>query len=67
MFLNLFISVRLVSDGFFPSIIRAQNCTYSVKNFSDRYCYLLLARLEAGSNLVKRCIFLVILCEYVLG
>jgi len=29
----------------------AQNCTYSVRYFSDRYCYLLLAaRLAAGSS-----------------
>jgi len=31
-----------VSDGFFLPLSGAQNCTYSVRYMSDRYCYLLL-------------------------
>jgi len=48
-FLNLFISVR--RSTCFGRVFRpssgAQNCTYSVRYLSDRYCYLLLA---AGSS-----------------
>ena len=52
-FLNLFISVRRSTcfrRCFLPSSA-AQNCTYSVRCLSDRYCYLLLARLAAGSSI----------------
>jgi len=48
-FLSLFISVRRCTCFrrlFCPSS-RVQNCTYSVRHLSDRYCYLLLA---AGSS-----------------
>ena len=52
-FHNLFISVRRSTccrRVFRPSS-GAQNCTYSVRYWSDRYCYLLLAaRLAAGSS-----------------
>ena len=44
-FHNLFISERRSTcfrRGFRPSS-RAQNCTYSIRYFSDQYCYLLLA------------------------
>ena len=48
-FSNLFISVR--RSTCFRRVFRpssgAQNCTYSVRHLSDRYCYLLLA---AGSS-----------------
>jgi hypothetical protein len=52
-FLNLFISVR--QSTCFSRFLRpssgAQNCTYSVRHFSDQYCYLLLAcRLAASSS-----------------
>jgi len=45
LFSNLFISVRRSTcfrRGFRPSS-GAQNCTYSVRQLSDHYCYLLLA------------------------
>jgi len=49
-FLNLFISVR--RSGCFRRFFRpssgAQNCTYSIRYLSDRYCDLLLAL--GGSN-----------------
>ena len=51
-FLNLFISVRRCTcfrRVFLPSS-GAQNCTYSVRYLSDRYCYLLLAWLATGSS-----------------
>jgi hypothetical protein len=65
---NLFISVRRSTcfrRSFLPSS-GAQNCTYSVRYLSDRYCYLLLAwpglaRLAAGSS----CILLVVPCEHI--
>ena len=45
-FHNFFISVRRSTR--FRRVFRpssgAQNCTYSVRYLSDRYCYLLLAR-----------------------
>jgi hypothetical protein len=43
-FLNLFISVRRSTcfRRFFRPSSGAQNCTYSVRYLSDRYCYLLL-------------------------
>ena len=58
----------------FPSIIRSTNCTYSVRNLSDRYCYLLLAagssnglihveRLTEINKFEKRCFLLVVLSE----
>jgi len=44
-FLNLFISVR--RSTCFRRVFRpssgTQNCTYSVRYLSDRYCYLMLA------------------------
>ena len=48
-FLNLFISVRRSTcfRRFFRPSSGAQNCTYSVRYLSDRYCYLMLA---AGSS-----------------
>jgi len=49
---NLFISVRhstCFRRVFLPSSI-AQNCTYNFRHLSDRYCYLLLAWLAAGSS-----------------
>jgi len=48
----LFISARRCSyfRRFFRPSSGAQNCTYSVRYLSDRYCYLLLARLAAGSS-----------------
>ena len=52
-FLNLFISVRRSTcfRRFFRPSSGAQNCTYSFRHLSDRYCYLLLAwRLAAGSS-----------------
>jgi len=44
-FHNLFISVRRSAcfRRFFRPSSGAQNCTYSVRYLSDRYCYLLLA------------------------
>jgi len=44
-FSNLFISVRrrICCRRFFRPSSGAQNCTYSVRHLSDRYCYLLLA------------------------
>ena len=44
-FHNLFISVRRCTcfRRFFRPSSGAQNCTYSIKHLSDRYCYLLLA------------------------
>ena len=95
-FHNLFISARCCTcfRQFFRPSSGGQNCTYSVRHLSDRCCYLLLARLAAGSSIgltlyvqfwspddgrnkpsetctvsyrnneiVKRCIFLVVLCE----
>jgi len=52
-FLNLCISVRRCTcfRRFFRPLAGAQNCTSSVRYLSDRYCYLLLARLAAGSNI----------------
>jgi len=43
-FLSLFISVRRSTcfRRFFRPSSGAQNCTYSVRHLSDRYCYLLL-------------------------
>ena len=48
-FSNLFIFVRRSTcfRRFFRPSSGAQNCTYSVRHLSDRYCYLLLA---AGSS-----------------
>jgi len=42
-FINLFISVRRSTcfRQFFRPSSGAQNCTYSVRHLSDRYCYLL--------------------------
>ena len=42
---NLFISVRRYTyfGRFFRPSSEAQNCTYSVRYLSHRYCYLLLA------------------------
>ena len=44
-FSNLFISVRRSTcfRRFFRPSSGAQNCTYSARHLSDRYCYLLLA------------------------
>ena len=44
-FSNFFISVRSSTcfRRFFRPSSGAQNCTYSVRYLSDRYCYLLLA------------------------
>jgi len=44
MFHNLFISVRRSTcfRRIFRPLSGAQNCTYSVRYLSDRYCYLLL-------------------------
>ena len=53
-FLNLFISLRLSTcfRRFFRPSSGAQNCTYSVRHLSDRYCHLLLAaRLAAGGSI----------------
>jgi hypothetical protein len=52
-FLNLFISVRRSTcfRRFFRPSSGEQNCTYSVRHLSDRYCYLLLAWLAAGSSI----------------
>ena len=53
-FHNLFVSVRRSTcfRWFFRPSSGAQNCTYSVRYLSDRYCYLLLAaRLAAGSSI----------------
>jgi len=53
-FHNVFISVRRSTcfRRFFRSSSGAQNCTYSVRYLSDRYCYLLLAaRLTAVSSI----------------
>ena len=49
-FYNLFISVRRCTcfRRFFRPLLGAQNCTYSVRYLSDRYCYMLLA---AGSGI----------------
>ena len=47
-FLNLFTSIRHSKCFrwlFHPSL-GAQNCTYSVRHLSDRYCYLLLKHVE---------------------
>jgi len=43
--LNLFISVKRSTcfRQFFSPPSGAQNCTYSIRHLSDRYCYLLLA------------------------
>ena len=48
-FSNLFISVRRSTcfRRFYRPSSGAQNCTYSIRHLSDRYCYLLLA---AGSS-----------------
>ena len=48
-FSDLFISVRRSTcfRWFFRPPSGAQNCSYSVRHLSDRYCYLLLA---AGSS-----------------
>ena len=52
-FHNLFISVR--RSTCFRRVFRpswaAQNCTYSVRYLSDRYCYLLLAWLATGNSI----------------
>ena len=53
-FLNYFISVRRSTcfRRFFRPSSETQNCTYSVRHLSDKYCYLLLAaRLAAGSSI----------------
>jgi len=44
-FLNLFTSIRRCTcfRRFFRPSSGAQNCTYSVRYFSDQYCHLLLA------------------------
>ena len=49
-FHNLFISVRgsTCFRRFFRPSSGAQNCTYSVRHFSDRCCYLLLAIQASG-------------------
>ena len=49
-FHNLFISVRSSTcfRRFFRPSSGAQNCTYSVRHLSDRYCYPLLARASSG-------------------
>jgi len=51
-FHNLFIYVR--HSTCFRRVFRpssgARNCTYNVRYLSDRYCYLLLARLATGSS-----------------
>jgi len=53
-FSNLFISVR--SSTCFRRVFRpssgAQNCTYSFRYLSDRYCYLLLAAMHRPMNVV---------------
>jgi len=44
----------MFQTGFFRPSSGAQNCTYSVRYLSDRYCYLLVAwpaRLAAGSSI----------------
>ena len=43
--LSLFISVQCSAcfGWFFSPPSGAQNCTYSIRHLSDRYCYLLLA------------------------
>ena len=51
-FLNLFTFVRRCTSfrRFFHPSSGAQNCTYSIRHLSDRYCYLLLAWKASSSS-----------------
>jgi len=63
MFHNLFIPVRRSTSfrRFFRPSSGAQNCTYSVRYLSDRYCYLRLAwpgwNCSIGLTNTWRCVY----------